>query len=150
MTQRLCLLAGVVSTLALEALRYGHKVLLMTGWADPPEDLGSYLPNWEAIHKQQMHLSPDEKDRKKKLGYGRKESLAVIDAAPHDWVFERCHVVCHHGGAGTTASILAAGRPSVVVPILRWADQMQWADMVETAGVGVKVRGWVRKTKFDI
>lgn len=135
---------GVVPTLANEALNYGYKVLLMTGWADPPHELGSRLPDWDIIQKrQQQGHSGTKPDSEKKLGYGRKGNLAVIEAAPHDWVFERCNAVCHHGGAGTTASVLAAGIPSIVTPILRWADQMQWGDMIESAGVGIKVRGWV-------
>eukprot|EP01138_Halocafeteria_seosinensis_P001105 gb/GECG01001130.1/.p1 GENE.gb/GECG01001130.1/~~gb/GECG01001130.1/.p1 ORF type:complete len:970 (+),score=69.47 gb/GECG01001130.1/:1-2910(+) len=139
--------SGVVPTLANEALNHGYKVLLMTGWADPPEELGCRLPDWELMQERQLQSSPgSEPDSKHKLGFGRKGNLAVIEAAPHDWVFERCSAVCHHGGAGTTASVLASGIPSLVIPILRWADQMQWGDMVEAAGVGVKVRGWPPST----
>lgn len=40
----------------------------------------------------------------------------VIDDVPHAWLFERVSAVVHHGGAGTTAAGLRAGRPSLIVP----------------------------------
>jgi sterol 3beta-glucosyltransferase len=40
--------------------------------------------------------------------------------------------VVHHGGAGTTAAALRAGRPSVVVP--HFADQFFWARQLLTLG----------------
>jgi len=42
--------------------------------------------------------------------------------------------VVHHGGAGTTAAGLAAGRPSIVVPF--FADQHFWAWRVAVLGAG--------------
>lgn len=40
----------------------------------------------------------------------------VLDQAPHEWLFPRMAAVIHHGGAGTTAAALRAGRPSVICP----------------------------------
>ncbi len=42
--------------------------------------------------------------------------------------------VVHHGGAGTTASGLRAGKPSVIVPHL--GDQVFWGRRVADLGVG--------------
>ena len=36
--------------------------------------------------------------------------------APHDWLFERCCAVVHHGGAGTTACGLYCGERVFVLP----------------------------------
>ena len=58
----------------------------------------------------------------------------VIDDTPHDWLFPRCSVVCHHGGAGTTAAGLRAGLPTVVVPF--FGDQFFWGQIVADAGAG--------------
>lgn len=41
-------------------------------------------------------------------------NVMVIDACPHDWLFPRCSAVIHHGGAGTTASGLRFGKPTLV------------------------------------
>lgn len=64
------------------------------------------------------------------------EHIHLIDECPHDWLFPRCAAVCHHGGAGTTAAGLRAGRPTIVVPF--FGDQPFWAAMVERTGAGPK------------
>jgi sterol 3beta-glucosyltransferase len=58
----------------------------------------------------------------------------VLDAAPHDWLFPRCSVIVHHGGAGTTAAGLRAGVPNVVVPFA--GDQPFWGKRVAALGAG--------------
>jgi UDP:flavonoid glycosyltransferase YjiC (YdhE family) len=44
------------------------------------------------------------------------ENIYMIGNCPHDWLFTHVSVVVHHGGAGTTAAGLRAGKPTVVVP----------------------------------
>ncbi|CAF3903248.1 unnamed protein product, partial [Rotaria sp. Silwood1] len=39
-----------------------------------------------------------------------------IGNCPHDWLFQHVAAVCHHGGAGTTAAGLRAGKPTIIVP----------------------------------
>ena len=58
----------------------------------------------------------------------------VIDHAPHRWLFPRVAAVVHHGGAGTTAAGLLAGRPTVVCPFQ--GDQHFWGAAVQRAGAG--------------
>lgn len=60
--------------------------------------------------------------------------VCVIDSAPHDWLFPRIAAVVHHGGAGTTAAGLRAGRPSIVCPA--FGDQPFWARRVHALGAG--------------
>ncbi|CAL2269729.1 unnamed protein product [Prunus armeniaca] len=36
------------------------------------------------------------------------DSVYLVDNCPHDWLFQRCSAVVHHGGAGTTAAGLKA------------------------------------------
>ncbi len=62
------------------------------------------------------------------------ENLFYLEAAPHDWLFPRCKVVIHHGGAGTTAAGLRAGIPNIVVP--HGVDQPFWGRRVAAAGAG--------------
>jgi sterol 3beta-glucosyltransferase len=61
-------------------------------------------------------------------------SHLVIEAAPHDWLFPQCSVVVHHGGAGTTAAGLRAGKPTVIVPF--FGDQYFWGRTVAAMGLG--------------
>jgi sterol 3beta-glucosyltransferase len=60
--------------------------------------------------------------------------VLALDAAPHDWLFPRMAAVVHHGGAGTTAAGLRAGRPSVICPF--FGDQGYWGQRVYELGAG--------------
>ena len=84
------------------------------------------------------------------------ENVFKIDNCPHDWLFQRgticlnffseyfqCRLnsnmflvssVCHHGGAGTTAAGLRAGKPTIVVPF--FGDQFFWGSMISKSGAG--------------
>ena len=42
--------------------------------------------------------------------------------------------VCHHGGAGTTAAGLRAGKPTIIVPF--FGDQFFWGKMIRNSGAG--------------
>lgn len=63
-------------------------------------------------------------------------TLFLLDKAPHDWLFPRVSCVVHHGGAGTTAAGLRAGKPTLIIPHM--ADQPFWGQRVHELGVGVK------------
>jgi len=62
------------------------------------------------------------------------ERIFVLQQAPHDWLFPRMSAIVHHGGAGTTAEALRAGKPSVIVPFI--VDQLFWGRRVEALGAG--------------
>lgn len=65
------------------------------------------------------------------------DQLLVIGAAPHEWLLPRVAAVAHHGGAGTTAAGLRAGRPTVPLPLA--ADQPLWARRLRELGVAPTV-----------
>jgi sterol 3beta-glucosyltransferase len=52
---------------------------------------------------------------------------------PHDVVFPRVAAIVHHGGAGTTAAAIRAGRPQVICPFV--ADQPFWGRRMQQLGV---------------
>lgn len=58
----------------------------------------------------------------------------LIDEAPHDRLLPLMAAVVHHGGAGTTAAGLYAGRPTVICPF--FGDQPFWGSVVHQAGLG--------------
>lgn len=62
------------------------------------------------------------------------ERVCVIDRAPHDWLMQQVSAVVHHGGAGTTAAGLRAGKPTLIVPHM--ADQPFWGRRVHESGAG--------------
>jgi UDP:flavonoid glycosyltransferase YjiC (YdhE family) len=66
-----------------------------------------------------------------------------VASVPHDWLFPRVAAVVHHGGAGTTAAGLRAGKPTVVVPF--FADQAFWAWRVHQLSAGPK---WIPRKRL--
>ena len=98
--------AGELTNIVLEALRRARR-------------RGVLLTGWGGLSKRDL---PD--------------SVFCLDEAPHDWLFQRVEAAVHHGGAGTTATALRAGVPSIVVPFM--ADQRFWGDVVSDLGVGVQ------------
>jgi UDP:flavonoid glycosyltransferase YjiC (YdhE family) len=67
---------------------------------------------------------------------GIPEGVFMLGNCPHDWLFQHVSCVVHHGGAGTTAAGILAGRPTVVVPF--FGDQPFWGSMTYRAGAGPK------------
>ena len=64
------------------------------------------------------------------------KSVYLADYVPHDWLFEQVSAVVHHGGAGTTAAGLKAGKPTLVIPF--GGDQPFWGSRVRALGCGPK------------
>ncbi|QDV36180.1 glycosyltransferase [Tautonia plasticadhaerens] len=67
-------------------------------------------------------------------GVEASDDILVVDSVPHDWLFPRTAAVVHHGGAGTTAAGLGAGRPTGICPF--FGDQPYWGRVVSGVGVG--------------
>jgi sterol 3beta-glucosyltransferase len=64
------------------------------------------------------------------------DCILCLREAPHSWLFPRTAGVIHHGGAGTTAAVLRAGKPMSVCPFT--ADQPFWARRMYDLGVAAK------------
>lgn len=58
----------------------------------------------------------------------------VVEEVPHGWLFPQTAAVVHHGGAGTTAAGLRAGKPTLICPVL--GDQGFWGERVHALGAG--------------
>ncbi|KAF2096051.1 UDP-Glycosyltransferase/glycogen phosphorylase [Rhizodiscina lignyota] len=97
---------NAMTELIFKAVRKtGQRVLLSKGWGGMGAD--------------ELHI-PD--------------SVFILGNVPHDWLFKHVSCVVHHGGAGTTAAGITAGRPTLVVPF--FGDQPFWGAMVARAGAG--------------
>jgi sterol 3beta-glucosyltransferase len=62
----------------------------------------------------------------------------LIRHAPHSWLFPRMRAIVHHGGAGTAAAAILAGRPQVIWPF--GVDQAFWARRLARLGVARPAR----------
>ncbi len=63
-------------------------------------------------------------------------SVYCAGSMPHDWLFDQVSAVVLHGGFGTTAAVLRAGGPAIVIPHV--IDQFYWGQCVYELGVGPK------------
>ncbi|MBC2605185.1 glycosyltransferase [Pelagicoccus albus] len=68
------------------------------------------------------------------------KAVNILEVGPmsHDQLLSHASVVIHHGGAGTTASVLHAGKPHIVVPHI--GDQDFFSAEVKRLGCGIKAR----------
>lgn len=68
--------------------------------------------------------------------------MKCVGRVSHDQVFQYASCVIHHGGAGTTASVLHAGIPQVIIPHI--GDQWFFAKEVKRlrVGLGLKRKKW--------
>jgi len=80
---------------------------------------GIFLSGKSALQKGDLPVSDD---------------VFVADEVSHAWLFPQVAAVIHHGGAGTTATALRAGIPSVVIPF--FFDQLFWGRQLASLGVG--------------
>jgi sterol 3beta-glucosyltransferase len=61
-----------------------------------------------------------------------RDDIFPVADVPHGWLFDRVAAVVHHGGSGTSAAALAAGRPQVVCPFV--LDQPFFARRIHELG----------------
>jgi rhamnosyltransferase subunit B len=66
------------------------------------------------------------------------EGMIAVEYAPHSELFPHAAAIVHHGGVGTTAEALLAGRPMLIVP--DDFDRPDNAARVVRLGVGRQVR----------
>ena len=65
------------------------------------------------------------------------DRLLVCQYAPHSTLMPRAAVTIHHGGIGSTAQALRAGKPMIVVPFSH--DQPDNARRCVKLGVGLSI-----------
>lgn len=103
---------SALNSIVLRAVQETNcRLILSTGWSDSEQAVRS-------------------------LGTMSSNVFVLRGNCPHDWLFSRMTCVVHHGGAGTTAAALKAGRPTVTVPF--FGDQFFWGDVVYRSGAGPK------------
>ncbi len=64
------------------------------------------------------------------------ENVFYVESIPFDWLFSKVSAVIQHGGSGTTALALRAGKPTLICPFT--VDQPFWGKITSEQGVGLK------------
>lgn len=67
-----------------------------------------------------------------------REEMKCIGRVSHDQLFKHGSCVIHHGGAGTTASVLHAGIPQIIIPHI--GDQWFFAGEIKRLKVGLELK----------
>ena len=66
-------------------------------------------------------------------------NILVLNSAPYQKLFPRVKAIIQHGGIGTIASCLRAGKPFLTCPVLYpLGDQYFWGDVAFKKGLGLK------------
>ena len=122
---------------AIEQFCQGEKVPVLTFGSVTFENtrkiMRRFLKNWPNDKKIIIQSGWAQ------LGIERSNSYIIsIDRISHDQLFKFASVVIHHGGAGTTASVLHSGVPHIVIP--HFGDQKFFAREVRRLGVGISLR----------
>jgi sterol 3beta-glucosyltransferase len=77
-------------------------------------------------------------------------NIKVITGAPYEKLFPKVKAIVHHGGIGTTAECLRAGKPFFICPILHpIGDQMFWGKVGHQKGIAVKPIPLAKMTQHD-
>lgn len=79
-----------------------------------------------------------------------KEWAYWVDQVSHPLLFPRCRYVIHHGGSGTTAQCLLAGVPSIIIPVLLWADQDLWGQWIAYEAAGIYLGSSLQDDTTDV
>jgi vancomycin aglycone glucosyltransferase len=117
----------------IQAFTGGEKIPILTFGSMVYENAGAYM-------ERLVRAWPRSKKIIVQRGWAQFPALAedghikVIGAVSHDQLFRHGSVIIHHGGAGTTASALHAGKPQIVVPHI--GDQKFFGMEVERLGCG--------------
>jgi len=76
------------------------------------------------------------------------KTIYIAEYVPFDWLFPQVAAVVHHGGIGTLAEGLRAGKPTVICPLA--GDQPFWGEVVAGLGAGPKPISLYRLSKKDL
>ncbi len=64
-------------------------------------------------------------------------NLFQVKSINHEWLFPHCKAAVIHGGVGTTAAVLRAKIPVIIVSII--ADQPWWGKIIDRKNLGVHI-----------
>jgi len=123
----------------------GLAAFLAAGDAPIYMTFGSWMPRDHAGQARALRLLTDAARRAgcraiiqapsaAACGFHSDDDILYAAMAPHHAIFPHCRAVVHHGGAGTTQSVMRAGKPSIVVANI--SEQEHWGKELRRLGIG--------------
>jgi hypothetical protein len=104
-----------------------QRVLIQMGWSDcTPELFRSIGEEIEARYGM-ANIGGNSKWKASKHSY-------MVGPCPHTWLFQYVSACVHHGGAGTTAAGIRAGKPTLVCFL--FGDQPFWGEHIHRNEIG--------------
>jgi hypothetical protein len=138
----------LVETIEIAAALSDTRVLLQSSWTDMSR---------KAVEGSTKGAAASSVGEASSDGSGSGRVMVFpVGPAPHDWLFPHVEAVVHHGGAGTVAAGLRAGKPTLICPF--FGDQYFWAQALQRAKVrrhwdrGHHAEGvsWDRRSACDV
>jgi UDP:flavonoid glycosyltransferase YjiC (YdhE family) len=122
----------------------GLAAFLAAGDAPVYMTFGSWMPRDPAGQTQALRLLTEaarmagcraiiQSPSAGACGFASDDDILYVPTAPHHVIFPHCRAVVHHGGAGTTQSVMRAGKPSVVVANI--SEQEVWGRALRRLGM---------------
>jgi rhamnosyltransferase subunit B len=131
--------AGGPPTLAPELERFltaGPPPLVFTQGTSAVQDAEHFIRESLAavrlLHARAVLVL--DRERAQQWATHATDSVLITAYAPYSLLFPRAHINIHHGGVGTTAQALRAGKPQLIAPYL--VDQPDNAARVVRLGAG--------------
>jgi len=103
------------------------------------EQRGVVLSGWAGLSFNLLKKATQDQ----KLWTYAANNILFVDKAPHEWLFPRVSCTVHHGGAGTVATSLRSGVPTIITPI--FLDQFDHAQLLNDMGVGIGMNKQLQK-----
>jgi len=134
----------LIETLIEAVRRTNLRAIISKGWTEriskakrrfSNSTISSYTPPTPSSITSAFLLSPSSPTNPA-LPENLSDFIYFINSIPHDWLFPRVDAIVHHGGAGTTAAAIRAGKPMIIKPF--FGDQHFWGERIEKVKVGVR------------
>ena len=125
-------LPAFVTNLLIGAALTNIKIIFQNGWSTLTPAMFHTLSMKAEVTAQKINEVVDEEVAVGTQSWQASEDCLFIGPVPHSYLFNVVNAVVHHGGAGTTAAGIKAGKPTWICPF--FGDQFFWGEIIYKNG----------------